>query len=418
MVSLDEVLPLAGSLGIGLLIGTERGWQQRGKRPGTRMAGVRTFALIGLLGGVAARISRDLGPALFVTAFAALAGLVLIAYARQARGRGTGATTEVAALVTFLLGAGPPFGYGAAAGAAAVVMTMLLGWKRPIHRTVHALEEAELHAALKLLALAFVLMPMLPEKPVGPWGVWDLREILWMVLLMAGLSFVGYVAVRRAGARVGFGVTALLGGLVSSTAVTLEFARRARDHRPLVPLLAAGTVAAGGTMFARVFVVVAVVQPSLLARVGAPLGAAALLCWGLGLWGWRRAPSEATSKGATLRSPLALGVALKFAALLAVVALLAAALRAWLGDRGVYVLAPIAGLSDVDAITLTLARQSGEGLDAAIASHGIFIAAAANTLVKAGLAWGIGGAAHGRAVALPTLFALAAGAALLFVLPT
>src|SRR5262245_23028579 len=330
MVPLDEVLPLAGSLGIGLLIGTERGWRQRGARPGTRMAGVRTFALIGLLGGISARLSRDLGPAIFVTAFAALAGLVLIAYARQTRGKGTGATTEVAALVTFLLAAGPPMGYGAAAGAAAVVMTMLLGWKRPIHKTVHGIEEAELHAALQLLALAFVLMPMLPEHPLGPWGVWRLREILWMVLLMAGLSFVGYVAVRRAGSRIGFGVTALLGGLVSSTAVTLEFARRARAHPPLVPLLAAGTVSAGGTMFARVFVVLSVVQPALVLRLAAPLGAAALICWGYGWWGWRRAPSEGSSKGATLKSPLALGTALKFAGLLALVALLAAALREWL----------------------------------------------------------------------------------------
>jgi uncharacterized membrane protein (DUF4010 family) len=170
-------------------------------------------------------------------------------------------------------------------------------------------------------------------------------------------------------------------------------------------------------MFARVLAVVAVVAPALVVHVAAPLGAAALICWGIGLWGWRRAPSEGTGKGATLKSPLALGVALKFAGLLALVALLAASLRAWLGDHGVYVVAVIAGLSDVDAITLTLARQSGAGLDAAVASHGIFIAAAVNTLVKVGLAWGIGGGAHGRAVAVPFLAALVVGAALLFALP-
>lgn len=412
MVNLDEVLPLAGSLGIGLMIGTERGWHLRGVRPGTRAAGVRTFTLIGLMGGLAARWSRDLGPALFVTAFAALAGLVLLTYARRPRRSPSSATTEVAALVTFLLAAGPPLGYGLVSGAAAVVVTMLLGWKQPIHKTVAGIEEAELQAALKLLALAFVLMPMLPEEPLGPWQALRLREILWMVLLIAGLSFVGYVAVRRAGPRVGFGITAMLGGLVSSTAVTLDFARRARAHPALARLLAAGTVAAGGTMFARVLAVVAVVQAPLLARVGLPLGAGALLCWGAGWWGWRHAESADAGKGAALESPLALSTAVKFALFLAFVAVTAAALRDWIGDRGVYVLALIAGLGDVDAVTLTLSREAGAGLDGVIASRGILIAVTVNTLLKGGVALGLGGGVHGRAVLFPFLLAVAAVGAL------
>jgi uncharacterized membrane protein (DUF4010 family) len=416
MVALDDLLPLAGSLGIGLLIGVERGWHLRAKPSGTRTAGVRTFSLIGLLGGLAARLTRELGPAVFIVAFAAVAALVAIAYLRQPRGKGVGATTEVAVLVTFLLAAGPPLGYGIEAGAAAVVVAMLLGWKRPIHRTVEGLQEAELRAALKLLALAFVLMPILPEEPLGPWGVWRLREILWMVLLIAGLSFVGYVAVRRAGSRIGFGVTAVLGGLVSSTAVTLDFARRARSHPRLVPLLAAGTVAAGGTMFARVLVVVAVMQRDLAASVAPGLVAAALTCWGLAWWAWRRADSGASREGAHLESPLRLRVALQFAALLAVIALVGAALREWIGETGVYVLALVAGLSDVDAITLTLARQVGEGLSPEVASHGILLATAVNTFVKAGIAWALGGAAHGRAVALPFLLATAAGGGLALLL--
>ena len=418
MDGLDDLLNLGASLGIGLLIGIERGWHARGRAAGTRVAGVRTFALIGLLGGISARLSQDLGAAVLVVAFAALAGLLIASYAAGLRSpTRRGATTEVAAMLTFALGACPPLGYGAVAGAVAVIVAILLVGKRGIHRAVEGLEQGELLAALQLLALAFVLMPILPDEGLGPWDAWNLREILWMVLLIGGLSFVGYFAVKRAGARIGFGVAALLGGLVSSTAVTLEFSRRARAHPELAALLAAGVVGAGGTMFARVIVLVAVVAPSLLPYAAGPLAAATLVCWGAAWWGWHRAPREIGSKSVHLGSPLNLKVAVFFAALLAFVAVLAAALRAWFGEAGVYPLALIAGLGDVDAITLTLSRQTAAGLSLLVAAHGVLIAAVANSLLKAGMAWVVGG----RAIAGPVtaVFTVAAGlgAAAFFLVP-
>jgi uncharacterized membrane protein (DUF4010 family) len=308
-------------------------------------------------------------------------------------------------------------GYGHVAGAVAVVVAILLSSKRRIHRTVEGLEQRELTAALQLLALAFVLMPILPDEGLGPWQALNLREILWMVLLIGGLSFLGYFAVKRAGARIGFGVAALLGGLVSSTAVTLEFARRARTQPEVSPLLAAGVVGAGGTMFARVLVLMAVVAPALLPTALAPLAVAALLCWGAAWWGWRRAPREIGSKSVHLGSPLVLKVALFFAGLLALVALLASALRAWLGDAGVYPLAVIAGLGDVDAITLTLSRQTADDLALTVATHGVLLATAANSLLKAGMAWGVGGRRIGVPVAAVFLLAIALGAAALLLVP-
>jgi uncharacterized membrane protein (DUF4010 family) len=389
------------------------GWRSAGGA-GTRVAGVRTFTLIGLFGGLAGLFTAELGPAVVIVAFTALAALVVGPYLVRAREGGRqSATTEVAALVTFALALGPPLGHGAVCGAAAVVVTLFLGWKRGIHGAVERLEEVELQAALKLLALAFVLMPLLPDEPFGPWDAINLHELLWMVLLLAGLSFVGYMVMRRAGARIGLALAALLGGLVSSTAVTLDFARRARTQPQLTPLLASGIVGAGGTMFARVIVLLAVVRPALLPLAAPPLGLAALFCWGDALLAWRRSRREDDPPRLELKNPLELGLALKFALLLALVALAAGALRAWLGDRGVYALSVVAGLGDVDAITLTLARQSALGLDATIAVHGVLIASAVDTVLKAGLAFGLGGRALGWHVSRSFAVAIVLGGAAL-----
>ncbi len=404
MPSAADLQHLGASLAIGLLIGVERGWHQRELAAGARAAGVRTFALIGLLGGGAARVGLELGgPLVPAVAFLALAGLLVAAYAARVRGGGRpDATTEVAALVTFVLGCGPPLGFGLTAGAAAVVVAGLLSTKRRLHAVVAGLEERELFAALQLLALAFLLLPLLPAEGVGPWGALHLRAILALVLLIGGLSFLGYAVVRRVGARVGLALAAALGGLVSSTAVLLDFARRARAEPGLLPLLRSGVVGAGGTMYARVTGLVALVDPSLAGRVAPPLLAAALTCWLTATLGWRRAvPGPPTPRApVSVRNPLALGLALKFALLLAGVSLLAAALTSWLGDRGAYVLAAVAGLGDVDAITLALSRQHAAGLAGAVAADAILIAAAVDTLLKVSLAFGLGGGAFGRGVAL------------------
>jgi uncharacterized membrane protein (DUF4010 family) len=411
-----ELLPLAASLAIGLLLGVERGWHLRHKAPGTRAAGVRTFALIALLGGVVGHFTRDLGPALAVVAFGALASLLTVSYLTRAKSpERRSATTEVAALLTFVLGMGPPLGHGMVAGAAAVTAALLLGGKRRIHGAVAGLEERELYAALQLLAIVFLLLPALPDEGLGPWQAVNPRSIAWMVVLLSGLSFVAYVAIRRAGPRLGLALSAGLGGLVSSTAVTLDFARRARETPRSAPLLAAGIVGAGGTMFARILCVVALLSRDLLTEIWLPLSLAALACWGLALVGWRRARhaqvSERASDAARMQNPLALGLAVKFALLLAVVSVLSAALRAWLGDGGVYLASAIAGLGDVDAITLTLARQHDAGLAASIAGHGVLIAAAVDTLLKSALAWGIGGRPLGLAVTLGHGLAMLLGAA-------
>lgn len=418
MSTVHDLLPLAASTAIGLLIGTERGWHQRKAADGTRVAGVRTFTLIGLLGGLAGEFVADLGPGVVIVGFLALGALVAVSYLMRVRSGGLqSATTDVAALVTYALALGPPLGHGAACGAAAVLVAVLLGWKQRIHGAVAALEERELHAALKLLALAFVLLPLLPNEGLGPWQAINLHDLLWKVLLMAGLSFVGYLAMRRLGVRLGLALSALLGGLASSTAVTLDFARRARSQPAHLDLLAAGIVGAGGTMFFRVLVLLAVVRPTLLASAALPLGAMTLLCWLEALRGWRAHPPQGAGAQVELRNPLQMAMALKFAALLAGVELAVAAMRDWLGDRGVYGIAAVAGLGDVDAIAITLGRLQSQGLAADVAVHGVVLAAITDTLLKVAFALGVGGRALGARVAWRFLLVLAVGAALAWLLP-
>jgi uncharacterized membrane protein (DUF4010 family) len=412
VTSLSELLPLLASTAIGLLIGTERGWRQRTAAAGTRAAGVRTFTLIGLLAGLAATYAATLGPAIVIVGFASIAAIVAIAYYRRSRKGGPqDATTDVAALVTYALALGPPLGHGMVCGAAAVVVAMLLGWKQRIHGVVEKIEERELHAAFQLLGLAFLLLPLLPDEGLGPWQAINLRDLLWMVLLIAGLGFVGYATMRRVGPRAGLAVTAIVGGLASSTAVTLDFARRAREHPTLTPLLAAGIVGAGGTMFTRKLVLLAFVAPGLLPVAGPALAVTMLACWARAVWTWRTSAREKPIDGVALRNPLQLGLALKFALLLAFVSLAAAALRAWMGESGIYLVSVVAGLADVDALVLALARQTGDGLPVPLAVQGVLIACAVDTLLKAGLAFGIGGPALGWRVLRTFLFALALGAA-------
>ncbi len=394
---------LGVALAIGLLIGVERGWSEREEQEGTRIAGVRTFALIGLLGGALVLVAPALGGWLVALGLLALGGLFATAHVVHARTRPDqlGITVPVAGLLTFVLGALAASGQVAAAAAGAVVAALLLSAKPAMHRWLGTLRRHELSAGLQLLLLSVVVLPLLPDQGYGPWQALNPHRIWWMVVLIAAMSFVGYFAVKEAGARKGAVFTGLFAGLASSTALTLHFSRLARGRPDLSPMLATGILLACGTMFPRMAVVLAVVAPSLLLPALLPLGLMTLVIYGAALrqwWALRDPPGEAA---ATMTNPLELPVAIGFGALLALVMVLAKAVEVWLGNAGVLVLAAASGIADVDAITLSLAGMAGTGLELNIAVTGIVIAAAANCLVKGGMAGAIGGRGLGLTVALP-----------------
>jgi uncharacterized membrane protein (DUF4010 family) len=398
---------LALALAVGLLIGVERGWQQRAGPEGSRVAGIRTFGIVGLLGGVAALVSGSLATAAFGLAFLGFAAVLVGAHAIAASRTGDlSATSAMAGLLTFLLGATAVQGEMAVAAAGAVVATLLLSVKPVLHHWLERLEYRELSATLKLLLISVVALPVLPDRGFGPWEALNPYEIWWMVVLIAGISFCGYVAVRLAGPRRGLLLTGLFGGLASSTAVAVNFARLSRTSPGAEALLAAGIVAASATMFLRVLLVLAIVQPALLGLLGWPLAAAAVVSYAGVAWLARRGGQSAPALQVQIENPFEFWIALRFGVLLAVIMVLAHALPQWLGRPGLALLAAVSGLADVDAITLSMARLAGDGVTAAAAAMAIGIAAAVNTAVKAGLAAAIGRPALGVRVVLVLAAAL------------
>ena len=391
---LDALLDLATALAIGLLIGAERGWSARDGDDDRLAAGVRTFGLVGLLGGLAVLLASHLGALVWLGVLLSLAILSTTAYVIGLRNNpDQGQTSEIALLLTFLLGSLAMEHNRLLAAGCAVVIALLLRLKEPMHAALRRLSALELTGTLKLLFISLVLLPALPDHGYGPWGVFNPYATWWMVVLIAALGFAAYVAMRLVGTRHGLLLTALLGGMVSSTAMTLTLARL-QNQRELHTLLAAGLLATSALMFPRVLLEVAVVNARLLAELLLPLGAAALVYAGGALYWWQRAKAAELDAQAEppLKNPFELGPALRFALLLAVILLLVEAGRRELGDVGVYLVALLSGLTDVDAITLSLSRSALSELAPDVAVRGITLAVVSNSLIKGALIAMIGGA--------------------------
>jgi uncharacterized membrane protein (DUF4010 family) len=381
----DLFTRLAVALFAGFLIGAERGYHERDAPEGRRIAGVRTFGLIALLGALFAALAEYFGAAVLGLGALALGVVLLISYRVQSeRFEEYGITTEVAALVTFGLGALAMAGQLTVAAAIAVVTALILALKPQLHGILSRLKAEEVYGTLQLLLISLVMLPVLPNRGFGPWEALNPYAIWWMVVLIAAMSYVGYVAVRLAGAEVGLMFTALAGGLASSTALSLNYARIGARETALVPLATAGIITASATMFPRVLVVASIVQPALLSRLIIPLGASMLAAYGAAFWFWRRSRrSVETAHGVPIRNPFELRPALQFALLLTVIMLAVQAVRRWYGDPAVYALAALSGVSDVDAITLSMARLTRHDLALPIAANAVLIAAFVNTAVKA-----------------------------------
>jgi uncharacterized membrane protein (DUF4010 family) len=389
---------LLSALLIGVLVGIERE-KNKAASGNVGIGGVRTFflfALAGALGGMLARSFESALPLLAVVA--GVVALTAAGYAVQARSRpdAVGLTTETAALAVCLLGAACTAGYPELALACGIAVSAFLAYKEPLHGLVAKLGPDDISAGVKLLAASFIVLPLLPKQAVDPWGALKPYSLWLLVILIAGLSLVGYVATRLLGAERGTAVTGLSGGLVSSTAVTLTFAKRSREeHGRTDEALAAGTFLAWGVSFARVLVLAAIVYPPLARGMLLPFGVMALVTAGAALLLLRRSEAEA-KRGPTaevpFRNPFSLFSAIKFGLLFAAVLLVMSIVQQRYPTGGTYVVAALAGTSDVDAITLsmaTLARDGGTVLHTAALA--VLIAVLSNTLVKCGVAAALGG---------------------------
>lgn len=415
MSELEVLGRLGVSLAIGLLIGLERGWRRRSAGEGRRAAGLRTVGLTGLLGGVVALTTAGAADALLAGAFLSVA-LVLGAFQllEARRTRDASATSVIAGLLAFALGAYAARGSLLVAAGGAVAATALLAFKRPLHAWVRALSWAELRALLVLLVMTALILPVLPDRTFDPWQALNPRRIWLLAVLIAGVSFLGYAAVRIAGARRGLLLSALAGGLASSTATTLSFARLVRSNPALCTWLAGGSLISSGLMALRVLVLAAAVNRPLAFALAWPMGAFALVLGAAGALLMTRRPAGAGPQTiTTLTNPLELGAALKFAALIALIMLLGKVLARAFGAIGVYALAALSGVADVDALTLSVSELAGRDLVLAAAVLAVSLAVASNTLSKAAIAAIVGGRKHGLLMGGASLAAVAAAALIL-----
>ena len=338
-MSHQEILVRLGlALAIGMLIGIERGWRERSLAEGERTAGSRTFALIGLSGGVWGLLTNLLGPIPLAAAFIAFAGGFTLFKWREAEHEGDfGATTLVAALLTFALGVYAVLGDMTAAAAAGVVMAVLLASKRWLHQWIEALTWEELRATLILLVMSFVALPVLPDRGFGPYEALNPYALWLMTIAIAGVSFVGYVAIKVIGAKYGSLAAGVAGGLVSSTVATLDFARRAKADPGQQRISLAGALTASSVMFLRMLVIVALFGPDRFARLVGPLTVSAAVLLGAAIvLGANWEPGEKGEDRDVFSNPFELLSVLRFAAILAIILVASKALVAWFGGSGAH----------------------------------------------------------------------------------
>ena len=415
----EIILGLGLALVIGGLVGLERERHALEQKEPT-FGGARTFPLFALFGALAALLAQSQGPWVLAAGLGALAALLAIGYvhAQDKEGKQLGLTTEVSALLVYLIG-GLPFVQidGLAfsqrlllAGALGTVVMSLLALRRPIHEFAERLSYEDMLATVRFALIAVVALPLLPNEAYGPYQVLNPFSIGVVIVLIAGISFLGYFAMRFMGARKGIGATAVAGGLVSSTAVTLTFAAKGREHRELAPAYALAIVLAAGIMFVRVMVEIFAMRAQLLVSAWPPLVAmcvvSAIGCVVL----WRRMAKAPEQEDPALHNPFRLRMALRLGLVYAVIRFVAAAAFDQFGSSGLLVSSAVAGLTDVDAITISVARMHASGLETGIAVAAIVVAVVMNTLVKIGIVAVLGGRRLALTVGAVLLPAAAAGA--------
>lgn len=403
---------------LGALVGIEREKHREERKAKTvQAAGLRTFILLAMFGACAGWLSRTSGSNWVLAAGVLIAGTIVVAgYVVTTRGQtqSLGLTTEIASIIVFLLGAIVMLGGSEVAIGLAVITTAVLAFKDPMHGFVRQLGWDDVYSGLQLLIATFVALPLLPDKPVDPWGALNPYQLWLLVILISGLSLVGYALTRWLGPGKGALLTGLAGGLVSSTAVTVSFSREARTNPENTTAFASGILVAWSVMFLRVLVIVSVVNRALLGPLVVPFVAVAVVAAaGAALLFYRRSlktRSVNAQEDLRVANPFSVASAAKFAAFFAVVLVAVKIAQEHFASGGVYAVAALAGLTDVDAITLSMSELAKQG-EVRVAVVAIVIASLVNTVVKCGIAFVVGGMGLGKPLLWTTLAMLAAGLA-------
>ena len=412
---------LGVALAIGLLVGLERGWKARDEPEGNRAAGLRTITLGSLLGGVwgALAVGRgNEGLIALALAFAAYSGTILVFRYREAAAEGTfGATTAVAAMLVFALGAFAVAGDMIVAGAMGVAVAALLAFKNVLHGWVGRISWLELRSGLVLAAMSFILLPMLPDRTIDPWDTVNPFEMWLLTVMIAAISFAGYIAIKAAGDKAGILLTGVAGGLASSTAVTVTLGELAREHPEKAAPLSAGALFSSATMVARVLAVVAAVGTSVLPKIALPLVLGGAGLFAVAFYLFRQDRNGLAGGRLNLSDPFELSTVLKFGLILTAITAISKLLTRMGSGQGVYVLAAFSGIADVDAMTLSMSRLASDPASVTLAANAILIVVAVNTVAKAAIGWATGGAPFGKPMMLAAAVAIGLGAVAFLIEP-
>lgn len=420
-ILLDLFSRLSLALGIGFLVGVEREWKHREVPEGQRAAGVRTHAIIGLMGGVAAAMLPAIGQIGFAGLALGFAAALIVFKVRESQlDKDISVTGTIAALLVFALGAYSVVGHVIVAAAAGVALAGLLAFKDAIHDWIDKLTWKELRSALLILAATAIALPLLPDATIDPFNIINPRELWLLTILVAGASFAGYIAVRWLGEDIGLLAGAAAGALVSSTVVTAELGRRVRAGEASAGIAAAAACLAAAVSVARVGGLIAIAAALVLPHVAAALAAATITFCAAAFVIRRIVGDDASAAGGRrqLESPLYLSSVLKFAALLGSVIIAGRIVAEQFGEAGLLPFAATVGLADVDAVALAAGSLVRAGLDADVGGHAVLIAVLVNTYSKAGIGWLTGGWRYaGLYAGAATAAALAAVVAWFLVTP-
>jgi len=398
----------ATALGIGLLVGMERE-----RRPDSA-AGLRTFALVSMLGCLCALLGEKTGGPWMLVAGLTVISVAMVAsnFSSRQEEQYRGFTTEAAIIVTYGLGAAVWFGYATLAVMLAITTTILLYFKAELRDLSERLTARDINSILQFAVLSLVILPILPNHDFGPYNAINPRQVWWMVVLISGLALAGYMALRVIGARHGAAVLGIFGGLASSTATTMMFSRHAAAHGDLVRMSAIVILIANVMVMIRLGLVAAVVAPNLVTPVAIVFACGIVPGVAMALYGWKALGTAGELPMPEVKNPTELKIALSFGLLYALVLLASSWLQDIAGDKGLFIVALASGLTDADASVLSTLRlfnlETIPGSQAVIA---VTLALMANLVFKIGLVLSIGGGKLARH-ALPGLLAIGGGMAL------
>ena len=388
MVELVVVGNFLLALALGALIGLEREYA-RYRKHAHDYAGIRTFPLIALFGALSAFLGEIVNPLILVVGILLMGALIILSYFVLSSGNKKfhGATSEVAGFLTFFIGVLSYFGEIQLAVLLTVIITIILYSRTMLHQFAQHLKKEEMRSTLLFAVIAFVILPFLPNQGYGPHQLFNPYLTWLMVVFISGISFVGYILMKWFGER-GIQFAGLLGGLASSTAVTLSFTEKSNQQSALYKTLALGVILANGMMFGRVLLEVFALNRILFIQLLLPMIILMLVTGTFSYLMWKKVKN--VTEKIELKSPFTLKPAIKFAAIFAVVLAFLKLAEAYLSSQGVYLVSFLSGLADADAITLSLAQIAGKSISYETARNGIITGVLANIALKGGLTLFVG----------------------------